>query len=249
MDGPQLKKLHQKLLVRFPNEGALTQMVRFNFNENLYSITLASNLKEKVFQLINWAEAEGKLDDLVTIVNNCNEDLYSSSKASVTRVVPSKRIHLLSKLTNDKLTCSLEITVITIVVSFLSLLTQLIYFAELPTSVTPTRAIASAIETQIAGTVVAKQTILAMAASTATAQAVRIGRVPVFGIVNTDGIEVHSAPGASSPKIKSLEGGTLIFIRERRIAENTIWDRITIEHEDGFSVEGWVEDTFIKEVQ
>jgi hypothetical protein len=65
LDGPAMKELRDALLDAFPTRDALAQMVRFGLGENLENITGNGPLSAAVFELIKWAEAHGRTDELV----------------------------------------------------------------------------------------------------------------------------------------------------------------------------------------
>jgi hypothetical protein len=62
--GSQIQQLHRSLLSTFNTHGTLAQMVRFGLDENLDAIA-TGNLSEVVFGLIGWAEAHGRIKELV----------------------------------------------------------------------------------------------------------------------------------------------------------------------------------------
>ncbi len=66
LTGKQRKQLQQALVSAFPTHGKLVQMVSFQLDANLDTIAGGQNYLEVVFNLIAWAEAEGRLEDLVT---------------------------------------------------------------------------------------------------------------------------------------------------------------------------------------
>ncbi|WP_166481722.1 effector-associated domain EAD1-containing protein [Scytonema sp. UIC 10036] len=66
----QYKNLQNVLLSAFPSEENLTQMVRFGLNENLAAIAGGRNLTENVFYLIQWAESEGRTEELIIAARN-----------------------------------------------------------------------------------------------------------------------------------------------------------------------------------
>ena len=70
--GPQLQELRDALISAYPTRPSLEQMVRFKLNENLHTITGDGNLDEIVFNLINWAEARGRLEELVSKAHAAN---------------------------------------------------------------------------------------------------------------------------------------------------------------------------------
>jgi len=72
LNGPQQRQLMNALLDAFPDYDALQQMVRFGLNENLDSIVSRGNLTTVAFELIKWAMAKGRLEELLvaTIAEN-----------------------------------------------------------------------------------------------------------------------------------------------------------------------------------
>lgn len=65
MDGALLRDLQDALISAFPNRAALKQMVALGINEKLDSITGENNLREAVFELLEWAQARNKVEKLV----------------------------------------------------------------------------------------------------------------------------------------------------------------------------------------
>ena len=65
LDPARRKQLQQALLSAFPREGDLAQLVRFGLDQNLAAIVGDGALGQVVFDLIDWAEAEGCLDALL----------------------------------------------------------------------------------------------------------------------------------------------------------------------------------------
>lgn len=68
----QRPKLHQALLSAFPTRPALTQMVQFCLDENLDAITQGGGLSATVFDLIQWAEAQGRIEELIREAHRTN---------------------------------------------------------------------------------------------------------------------------------------------------------------------------------
>ena len=64
-DNERLEQFHKALLSAFPTTAKLKQMVRFKLGENLDAIASGANLSETISNLIEWAEAEGKLEELL----------------------------------------------------------------------------------------------------------------------------------------------------------------------------------------
>ncbi|HLK56820.1 MAG TPA: effector-associated domain EAD1-containing protein [Chthonomonadaceae bacterium] len=68
-NGNQLEQLHNALLSTFPNMASLRMMVQIRLGENLEEITSGHNLSQSDFDLITWAVARGRLNDLIEAVN------------------------------------------------------------------------------------------------------------------------------------------------------------------------------------
>ena len=65
LSGDEQKKLSEALLDAYRSHNALKRMVRFQLDEHLEAIAGRGILKDVVFDLINWADAEGKLERLI----------------------------------------------------------------------------------------------------------------------------------------------------------------------------------------
>jgi molecular chaperone DnaK len=65
IDGKTLKRINSAILRAYPQQGDLAQMVRFELDQNLDEIAGSGILKDVVFNLLSWAESQGKLPDLV----------------------------------------------------------------------------------------------------------------------------------------------------------------------------------------
>src|SRR5579871_206429 len=72
LNGNQQKQLHNALLAAFPTRADLTRFVRFQLNENLNTIASDSKLSDIVFTLIEWAEANGRILELITQAREAN---------------------------------------------------------------------------------------------------------------------------------------------------------------------------------
>lgn len=73
LSGAEVKLLQEALLSAFPTRSALAQMVRIALEENLDAIVAEKNLSAVVFELIGWAEAQGRLDELVAAARYANQ--------------------------------------------------------------------------------------------------------------------------------------------------------------------------------
>ncbi|MCB0092943.1 MAG: hypothetical protein KDE54_33875, partial [Caldilineaceae bacterium] len=66
LSGTQYKQLQEALLAAFPTQSDLEQMVSFELGENLNVIAGGRNLSAVVFNLIGWAEARGRTQELIS---------------------------------------------------------------------------------------------------------------------------------------------------------------------------------------
>jgi hypothetical protein len=66
LTGDQLRRLRDALVQAFPSETDLAQMVRYQLDEPLKPNIGGANLNEIVFNLIEWAIARGRLEQLIT---------------------------------------------------------------------------------------------------------------------------------------------------------------------------------------
>lgn len=71
-NGERLQQFQKALLSAFPTTAKLKQMVRFRLDENLEAIAAGANLSEVASNLIEWAEAEGKLEKLLSAARKEN---------------------------------------------------------------------------------------------------------------------------------------------------------------------------------
>jgi len=69
---PQIKEFQDALLDAFRQKSDLKQMVFFGLSENLDAIVGGSSLREIIFNLTDWADAQGKLDDLLAAAIEAN---------------------------------------------------------------------------------------------------------------------------------------------------------------------------------
>jgi hypothetical protein len=71
LTGAQYKSLHTALLGAF-NAGSLKRMLRFEMNESLDNIAGGGNFSEIVDALIDWAEENGKTNELIEAAHRVN---------------------------------------------------------------------------------------------------------------------------------------------------------------------------------
>jgi nucleoside phosphorylase len=72
LDKAEREQLHKALLTAFPSRLDLKRMVDFGLDQNLDSIVSNSNLDHAVFELIKWAEAQGKVSELIRAAYQAN---------------------------------------------------------------------------------------------------------------------------------------------------------------------------------
>jgi hypothetical protein len=65
LDGERAAHLQKALQSAFPKRSELGRMVRFKLEENLQAIADGDNLSDVIFNLIEWAESEGRLQELI----------------------------------------------------------------------------------------------------------------------------------------------------------------------------------------
>jgi uncharacterized protein YjbI with pentapeptide repeats len=68
LDGEAFQRLQEKLLAAFPARSDLALLVRIGLDENLEAICAPGNLRDTIFELLTWAEARGRLDELLAAV-------------------------------------------------------------------------------------------------------------------------------------------------------------------------------------
>src|SRR5690348_9673697 len=81
LPGVTLKRFPKEaLIVAFPSRNDLAQMVRVGLDENLDALASQESLSVAVFELIKWAEAQGRLDELVAAARRANSGRIRSGK-------------------------------------------------------------------------------------------------------------------------------------------------------------------------
>jgi internalin A len=68
----QRKKLHSAFISAFPEQSLLEQLLYYDLDKNLNEITQESNLNTIIFKLIQTAESQGWLLDLVRVAYESN---------------------------------------------------------------------------------------------------------------------------------------------------------------------------------
>jgi hypothetical protein len=94
LDRTQRQKFRDALLDAFRSRSDLRQMVSYGLDERLDEIAGTGNLKDTVFELIDWAEAEGKTDELLIAARHENPGnpklLAFAAEAGFTAMEPSQ---------------------------------------------------------------------------------------------------------------------------------------------------------------
>lgn len=72
LDGRQKKALHAALLRAFPRHSALERLVEFQLDAHLAVVAGEGPLAEVAFRLIEWAEAQGRIEALVNGAREAN---------------------------------------------------------------------------------------------------------------------------------------------------------------------------------
>ena len=94
LSGKDKKILDKALLSAFPNYAALKRMVMFQLNENLEKIVSEGRLDNVVFDLLSWAEKEGKLRQLIEgayKINPSNQELIYFYETIFPKYFPVKQ--------------------------------------------------------------------------------------------------------------------------------------------------------------
>ncbi|MEZ4710850.1 MAG: toll/interleukin-1 receptor domain-containing protein [Caldilineaceae bacterium] len=72
LSGAEYKQLQEALLAAFPTQDELEEMVSLELEENLNAIAGGRNLRAVVFNLIQWAEARGRTQELIDCALRAN---------------------------------------------------------------------------------------------------------------------------------------------------------------------------------
>jgi len=67
-----LEAVHAALLDAFPTRDELERLVQFQLHKSLATIVSPANLSQQVFELVRWAKANGRLDELVRAARSAN---------------------------------------------------------------------------------------------------------------------------------------------------------------------------------
>ncbi|MCC5622338.1 effector-associated domain EAD1-containing protein [Nostoc sp. CHAB 5715] len=108
LSSQQRKQLQSALIDAFPNTASLEQMLSFGLDRNLRTIAGEGSLQDIVFKLIQTAEAEGWVEDLVDAACNSNprnprlraiaEELLPNHAPETTPNSPQKQSHQPQKI-------------------------------------------------------------------------------------------------------------------------------------------------------
>lgn len=72
LDGPQLKRLQDALISAYPTRHDLERMVSYGLGEHLSAHVRDENLEHIVFELLRWAQAQGRLEELMQAACSSN---------------------------------------------------------------------------------------------------------------------------------------------------------------------------------
>ena len=72
LNGQQFKQFQEALIAAFPSYNDLARLLRFQLGENLAAIAGSGSLVDVAFAVINWAEAQGRLGELVAKAREAN---------------------------------------------------------------------------------------------------------------------------------------------------------------------------------
>ncbi len=64
LSGEQVKRIHAALLDAYPSEEELRMMVRIELDESLEAVATGKNQRMLIFNLVTWARAHRRADDL-----------------------------------------------------------------------------------------------------------------------------------------------------------------------------------------
>lgn len=65
LSGPDIQSLHEALLSAFPNQSSLMRLVQFKLGKDLDAIVDGEDQADRIFNLMRWADANGKLAVLI----------------------------------------------------------------------------------------------------------------------------------------------------------------------------------------
>ena len=94
----QYQQINSTLLGAFPTKESLTRMLRFQLDKHLNSIVSDGNLQNMIFELVQTAEAEGWIEDLITGAREANP--HNSNLLEVSEKIKPNLLSFL-KITND----------------------------------------------------------------------------------------------------------------------------------------------------
>ncbi len=99
------ENLYEALLDAFPDKHTLEKMVRFQLEQNLEAIAGGDNNSERIFKLITWVRAKGKLTELIMGAYKDNPDnpklkaFYENyqNHSIISIIIPSDEIKIIEK--------------------------------------------------------------------------------------------------------------------------------------------------------
>jgi len=91
LDGPQQKQVQGALISAFPTRTELEQMVFHGLDVHLAAITSLGTLSQVVFELLRWAAAQGRLEELIKVALTHNSGNQELQRVAVQLGVSSDR--------------------------------------------------------------------------------------------------------------------------------------------------------------
>ncbi|MBW4590780.1 effector-associated domain EAD1-containing protein [Aetokthonos hydrillicola Thurmond2011] len=95
LSGQQRKKLQEALIDAFRDKASLERMLAFELDKNLDAIAGGNSLQDIVFNLIETAEAQGWIEDLVNAARESNPGNHLL-KATAEGLLPNYNLETLS---------------------------------------------------------------------------------------------------------------------------------------------------------
>lgn len=94
----QRKQLHMALVSALPNEPALERMLLFELDQKLTTVAQGIDLADTIFKLIQWAEAHGRIPELIAGAQASNSgntllaEIAAQWKTPTVRATPSSQV-------------------------------------------------------------------------------------------------------------------------------------------------------------
>ncbi|MEC4819923.1 MAG: effector-associated domain EAD1-containing protein [Scytonema sp. PMC 1069.18] len=104
LNGQQYKQLTEALLDAFPEQQRLAELVQIQFEKNLNAIAMGSDLRAIVYKLIQAAQAQGWIDQLIVGAHefNPNNEKLSVFAQELNLVIPPSELRAQGALESDR---------------------------------------------------------------------------------------------------------------------------------------------------